>query len=126
MLKWTFAALLLGACGPEVHYETVEEDAQRLCENVSTCNQLPDPSEHTERCVNALLDESEIGLEEGSRCAEGFSRLLSCMSLLSCDQLYVEWSSNYAVDDNPVDYPCKSETLVLLRECDRTWHAIND
>ena len=124
-IKWTLFAILLGACGPELHYETLEEDAERLCKNRVTCEQIPNPGELKDRCVNATLDESEIGLEEGSRCANSFSTLLTCLSLLSCEEFSPNWSSNYSKEDNPVDYPCKSEAIDLFRNCDRTWYALN-
>lgn len=124
--KWTLGATLACACGPEIHYETVEEDAVRLCKRRSTCEQVPDPSGRTERCVNAILDESEIALEEGPSCADSFSSLLTCLSLLSCEQFSTEWSSNYSIHDNPVHYPCKSEVLDLFRHCDRAWYALNE
>jgi len=124
--RWTFCMTLFGACGPDVHYETVQQDAQRMCENRSSCSQVPNPVDTTERCVNAVFDESEIGLDEGARCANSFSNLLTCLSLLSCDQFQLAWSNNYSIQNNPADFPCKAEITALFRYCDKTWYAVNE
>lgn len=125
-LRWALGVFMVGGCGPAVHYETVEEDAERMCLNRTICEPIPNTSEQTPRCINAVLDESEIGLEEGPRCADSFSELLTCLSFLSCEQFDLEWTGNYAIRDNPVDFPCKHEIAALFRYCDRTWYAINE
>lgn len=114
--------LLSGAvatCGPEVHYETLEEDAARFCERSFACY-APETPDYIERCEDELSDESKNALDEGADCANRFSDIVRCLSNITCEQL-LEW--DFSEKDPAVDYPCKQENVRFLAECSSAWYA---
>ena len=122
-----FGFMLFGmiSCGSELRYETLEEDAARFCEALIQCNTLPEPEKYKAKCENNLLDESEVGLEEGVNCANGYADLLRCLSHLSCREYEQDWTLNYTSWNSAVEYKCKAENKVFDNHCGKTFGAEN-
>lgn len=80
-------------------------------------------ADFTARCENDLHDKSDLALEEGSDCAEGFAALLHCISTLSCKENTTWATSKNSPIGDPM-YPCKSEDRQFLANCNKTWYSV--
>lgn len=112
------------ACGPDLHYETLAEDAEAYCHQLAFCEMVPDPEKYAAKCENSRADDSEDALEEGKKCANTFAGLVHCLGGLSCEELS-DWISGSGAADRSLDFPCKAERSRFLDECEDTWFAPN-
>ena len=117
--------LLVGgyACGPSPHYETLAEDAERFCEMIVDCNSVADPEDYRARCENDKVDQGNVALGEGEKCANSYADVLACLSFLSCNEYEWDWGINYSTSNAQNAYPCKDETVSFLDHCEMAWFA---
>lgn len=114
-------AVLATSCGPEFHYETLEEDISAYCHNAWSCESGTD--ELIARCENEIQDHSDDALDEGSDCAEGFAALVRCISELSCEES-TAWGLGRSSPQEDAVYPCKPDNERFLAHCDHTWYCV--
>ncbi|MEZ4448949.1 MAG: hypothetical protein R3B09_05655 [Nannocystaceae bacterium] len=111
------------SCAPEpqVDYESLQDDAERYCELLVGCYELPEPEDRWERgCVFDLLYQSEQGVAEGVECANSYATLVKCLSLATCS----EYDDFIDADRlGAEDYLCKDEDVQFVTNCDETWGA---
>lgn len=116
----TALTLWATTCGPEFHYQTLDADISAYCHNAWNCESGTD--ELIAKCENELHDHGDDALEESGDCAEGFSILLRCISDLDCKES-TAWGINRTSPHDDVIYPCKSENVRFLANCDSTWYS---
>jgi hypothetical protein len=111
---------LLSSCGPEAHFETLDEDCHKYCADVLVDCIPPEDQIATpdliQRCEAECEDNADEALRQGNDCAQTFENLLSCVVELTCAELG-DWGVDIAGNE------CESETASFRNECSRVWVA---
>ncbi len=87
LVRTGFLTMLLLACGPETHGESIDQDCSSQCNLAVTCNGTgSDDDAKIQRCEDECVGWYQGTLDQGGSCTSRYEALIACVGVLSCSE----------------------------------------